>query len=126
MAIKSILLAAVAAPALVLAQSNNIDLFSFVMQDAQLIAGVHVDAAKNSPFGQFVLSQMPASGVLLNTLETETGVDPRSDLTEVIAAWNGAPNSNAHWLVAARGNLTPSITAIEANAQKNGGTVTRL
>jgi hypothetical protein len=123
---RTVLFSVVAIPAIALAQSSNIDLFSFVMADAQLIAGVHVDAAKNSPFGQFVLSQIPAEGKFLHGIMTETGIDPRSDVTEVLVAWNGAPNSTGHWLAAARGTFGGSIETIEVNALKNGGTITRL
>jgi hypothetical protein len=124
--LRSLLLSIIVVPGLLLAQSNNIDLFDFVMTDAQLIAGAHIDAAKNSPFGQFVLSRLPASGMLLNIVMDETGIDPRSDLSEILVAWNGATNADARWLAAARGNLRASIVAIEVNAQKNGGTITRL
>jgi hypothetical protein len=115
-----------AAPAIALAQSNNIDLFSFVMTDAQLIAGAHVDAAKNSPFGDFVLSRMPVGENFVRGFMTATGIDPRSDVTEVVAAWNGAPNANGHWLIGAHGTFGASIETIEVNVLKDGGTITRL
>ena len=88
---RTALLSAIAIPALALAQSSNVDLFSFVMADAQLVAGANVDSARNSPFGQFVLSQIPIGEKYLQGFMTETGIDPLSDVTEVVAAWNGAP-----------------------------------
>ena len=124
--IRNTLLAALAVPALALAQSSNIDLFSFVMQDAQLIAGANVTSAKNSPFGQYALSQIPMGEKYLQGFETETGINPLSDVTEVLAAWNGAPNANGHWVIAAHGSFIQSIPAIEVNVLKNGGTITRL
>ncbi len=117
---------ALAAPAISLAQSNNIDLFSFVMTDAQLIAGAHVDAAKNSPFGEFVLSRIPIGEKFVQGFMTETGIDPRSDVTEIVAAWNGAPNANGHWLIGAHGTFGASIETIEVKVLKDGGTITRL
>jgi hypothetical protein len=124
--VRTVLFSVLAGPALALAQSSNIDLFSFVMQDAQLIAGAHVDSAKNSPFGQYVLSQIPMGEKYLQGFETETGINPLSDVTEVLAAWNGAPNANGHWVIGAHGAFTQSIPAIEVNVLKNGGSITRL
>jgi hypothetical protein len=124
--IRNTLLAVLAVPALVLAQSSNIDLFSFVMPDAELIAGAHVDSAKNSPFGQYVVSQIPMGEKYLQGFMNETGIDPLSDVTEVVAAWNGAPSANGHWLIGAHGKFSASIETIEVNALKNGATITRL
>jgi hypothetical protein len=123
---RNTLLAVIAVPAFALAQSSNIDLFSFVMQDAQLIAGANVTSAKNSPFGQYVLSQIPMGEEYLQGFVTETGINPLSDVTEVLAAWNGAPNANGHWVIGAHGAFTQSIPTIEVNVLKNGGTITRL
>jgi hypothetical protein len=123
---RTILISLLAIPGLALAQSNKIDLFSFVMADAQLIAGANVDSAKNSTFGQFVLSQIPPDQKYLAAFMSQTGIDPRSDVTEVLAAWNGATNSGARWLIAAHGNFSSSIETIEDNAVKNGGAITRL
>jgi hypothetical protein len=116
----------VAAPVLVLAQSNNVDLFHFLMPDAQLIAGIHVDSAKNSPFGQFVLTHLPMGGSQLATFISETGVDPLTDIQEVLVGWNGGTDTSARWLVAAHGNFMASIEVIEVNALKNGATITRM
>jgi hypothetical protein len=124
--VRTLLFSAWTLPALALAQSSNTDLFSFVMPDAQLVAGAHVDSAKNSPFGQFVLSQTPLGEKYLQSFITETGIDPRADITEVIGAWNGAPNANGHWLIAARGTFSSSIETMEVNALKNGAVITRL
>src|SRR5450755_3785164 len=92
-------------PAIALAQSSNIDLSSFVQSDAQLVAGAHVDAAKNSAFGQFLLAQIPAGDQHLQGFIANTGIDPRSDISEVLLAWNGSPGPNAHWLIAAHGSF---------------------
>jgi hypothetical protein len=124
--VRTLLFSAWTLPALALAQSSNTDLFSFVMPDAQLVAGAHVDSAKNSPFGQYVLSQTPLGEKYLQSFITETGIDPRADITEVIGAWNGAPNANGHWLIAARGTFSSSIETMEVNALKNGAVITRL
>jgi hypothetical protein len=122
----TLLISLFAIPGLALAQSNKIDIFSFVMADAQLIAGANVDSAKNSTFGQFVLSQIPVGEKYLASFMSETGIDPRSDVTELLAAWNGTANAGAQWLIGAHGNFSSSIETIEANALSNGGAITRL
>jgi hypothetical protein len=122
----TVLLSALVIPALAPAQSSNVDLFSFLMADAQLVAGANVASAKSSPFGQFVLSQIPMGQKYLQGFETETGINPLSDVSEVVAAWNGAPKAHAEWLIAAHGEFNASIETIEVNAMKNGATITRL
>ncbi len=124
--VRTLLFSAITLPTLALAQSSDIDLFSFVMTDAQLVAGAHVDSAKNSPFGQFVLSQIPMGEKYLQSFISETGIDPRADITEVIGAWNGAPMASGRWLIAAHGTFSSSIETMEVNALKNGGVITRL
>lgn len=123
---RTVLLSVFGVPALALAQSSNIDLFSLVMTDAQLVAGANVSSAKNSPFGQYVLSQIPMGEKYLQGFMTETGIDPLSDVTELVAAWNGTPNAKGQWLIGAHGTFSASIETLEVNALKNGGTITRL
>jgi hypothetical protein len=125
-AYSKVLLSALAIPALALAQSSNVDLFSFLMSDTQLVAGANVASARNSPFGQYVVSQIPMSQKYLQGFETATGINPLSDVSELVAAWNGAPNASAQWLIAAHGNFSTSIETIEVNAMQNGATITRL
>src|SRR5260370_13872377 len=80
-----------AIPAIALAQnSSSVDLLNFVTSDAQVLAGANVTAAKNSPFGQFVLSQMPLGEFGFETFFPASGFDPRTDLNEVLIASTGA------------------------------------
>lgn len=123
---RNLLLSVVAVPAVVLAQSSNADLFSFLMPDAQLIAGIHVDAAKTSPFGEFVLSRIPMGDKFLEGFTTQTGINPLSDVQEVVIGWNGATNADGRWLIAAHGNFGASIETLEVNALKDGATIMRL
>lgn len=124
--LRTVLFSILALPAIALPQSSNVDLFSFVMSDAQLIAGIHVDSAKNSPFGEYVLARIPAGEKFLQGFTTATGIDPRTDISEVVAAWNGAPNTNGRWLIGAHGAFGSSIETIEVTAMKDGGNITRL
>lgn len=124
--VKSVLFS-VAVPVIALAQSSGtLDLLSFAPPDAQVLAGAHVDAAKNSAFGRFVLSQIQSNNPALQKFIADTGVDPRTDVSEVVAAMGGAPGSGHRGIVAAHGTFSNSISTLEATAQANGGTVEHL
>lgn len=125
--LKSVLFC-VAVPAIALAQSSGtLDLLSFAPPDAQVLAGAHVDAAKTSAFGVFVLSRIQSSNPGLQRFIADTGVDPRTDVSEVVIAMSGTPGPGAHHgLVAAHGMFSNSIATLEAAAQTNGGTVDHL
>ena len=55
-------------------------LLNLVMPDAKMMAGVNVDQAKASPFGQYVLLQAQAQNQQLQQMVTLTGFDPTRDL----------------------------------------------
>jgi len=95
------------------AKAADPGLINLVMPDASVIAGVNVDQAKNSPFGQYVLSQIPANNTDLQKLVTLTGFDPTRDVHELLAASTGTQNTG---LVAARGAFDPSKIASVAVA----------
>jgi hypothetical protein len=79
-------------------------LLRLVMPDAKVVAGLQVEHAKNSLFGQFVLSHMQLDDSGFKKFVTDTGFDPRRDVTEIVIASNwdqAAPESR--WLVMARG-----------------------
>jgi hypothetical protein len=59
--------------------------------DSKAIAGVDVEHAKASAFGQFLLTQS-GSTVNLDKLKATTGFDPRTDLLELVA---GSTANNA-------------------------------
>jgi len=126
--LKSALICLLAVPAAVLAQSSaSIDLLSFAAPNAQIVGGVHVTAAKNSAFGQFLLSQIQSTDANLQNFITETGVDPRTDLSDVVLIMNSAPSAGTHnGLIAAHGSFSSSISTLEAAAASNGGSVNHL
>jgi hypothetical protein len=78
-------------------------LLGLLMPDAKMIAGVQLSQAKNSPLGQFVLSQAGPVAEL-DKIKAETGFDPRTDLTEMVAGTAG-PGSG---LVVGHGSFQPS------------------
>lgn len=70
------------------AGAANPQLLNLVMPDAQVLAGVNVDQARSSAFGQYVLSQVKQPA--LAGLTAQTGFDPTQDVHEVLAASGGA------------------------------------
>jgi len=93
-------------------------LLSLVMPDAKVLAGVNVDQAKASPFGQSVLSQIQSNSAGMQQMIALTGFDPTRDVHEVLAASNAAPGGHTG-LALARGNF--DIAKITAAATAGGG-----
>src|SRR5438874_2194609 len=81
-------------------------LLNLVMPDAKVLAGVNVDQAKSSPFGQYVLSQMQLHDTHLTEITTATGFDPTRDVHELLVASSGGAGQQTG-LVLARGNFDP-------------------
>jgi hypothetical protein len=73
---------------------------NLVIPDAKVLAGINVDQAKNTKFGQYVLSQIQSQGPHLGQISAQTGFDPTRDLRELLLASDGAPQTG---LVLARG-----------------------
>ena len=93
-------------------------LLNLVMPDATVLAGVNVDQAKTTPFGQYVLTTLlQQQDQKLQQLATLTGFDPRRDVHELLLASNGAPG-NKTGLALALGAFDP--TKIAAAAQLAG------
>ena len=83
-------------------------LLRMVMPDAKVIAGIQVDQTKNSLFGQYVLSHMQVDDQGFRKFVTQTGFDPRRDVSEVLMSSNWESNSpQSRWLVTARGVFDP-------------------
>ena len=59
-------------------------LIGLAMPDAKAIAGLDVQQSKNSSFGSYLLSQIDNHAFEL--LARETGLDPRSDVQQIVAA----------------------------------------
>jgi hypothetical protein len=94
-------------------------LLNLVMPDAKVLAGVNVDQAKTSPFGQYLLAQFYSQDQHLREFTAQTGFDPTRDLEEILVASTGSqPHASA--LTAARGTF--STDKINAAAQSAGAT----
>jgi hypothetical protein len=88
-------------------------LLKLVMPDAKAMSDVNVAQAKLTPFGQFALGQLANEDI--QKLIVLTGFDPTKDLTEVLCATNGEPNTG---LALATGIFDP--VKIGALAAKDG------
>src|SRR5258708_39090700 len=95
-------------------------LLNLVMPDAKVLAGVNVDQAKGTQFGQYVLNQLQTQDAEMQKLIAQTGFDPRRDVREVLVATDGNAQGKGG-LGLARGTFdVGKITA--ANAAHGGAT----
>jgi hypothetical protein len=98
-------------------------LLSLVMPDAKVVSGIQAVETRNSLFGQYLLSHLQANDANLNNFITQTGFDPRSDVSEMILASNGDSSTPQHQgLVLIKGVF--NVSKMTAAAQANGGTIT--
>ncbi len=94
-------------------------LLQMVSPDSQVLAGLQVTQAKSSLFGQYVLSHLSVNDTKLQQFTAQTGFDPTQDVSEIVIASNGKPNTPANqWLVLADGTF--NVAKITAAAQANG------
>jgi hypothetical protein len=94
-------------------------LLQMVMPDSQVLAGLQVTQAKNSLFGQYVLSHLSVNDSKLQEFTAQTGFDPTQDVSEIVMASNFTQSASAkHWLVLADGTF--NVSKITAAAQANG------
>ena len=92
-------------------------LLNLVMPDATVLAGVNVDQAKASPFGQYVLTTLlPSQAQQLQQIAALTGFDPRQDLHEMLFASAGAPGNKTGLALALGAFDTVKIAAAAQSA----------
>jgi hypothetical protein len=81
------------------------------MPDAKVLAGVNVEQAKGTQFGQYVLNQLQTHDAHMQQLVALTGFDPRRDVRELLVASDGVPGGKTG-LALAKGNFDAArITA---------------
>jgi hypothetical protein len=91
-------------------------LLNLVMPDAKVLAGVNVEQAKGTQFGQYVLNQLQTQDAQMQQLIALTGFDPRRDVRELLVASDGTPGSKTG-LALAKGTFdVAKITAAAALA----------
>jgi hypothetical protein len=95
-------------------------LLQMVLPNSQVVAGLQVNQAKNSIFGQYVLSHLSVNDTKLQEFTAQTGFNPTQDVSEIVMASNWQPNTPGNqWLVLADGNF--NVAKITSVAQANGG-----
>ena len=92
-------------------------LLRLVPAGAQVVAGLDVSKLRNSPFGQYLLTQLSAQESHLQGLEAMTGFNPRRDVSEIVSAARG-PNQRSG-VVLLRGNFDKGkiLGLLTANGQ---------
>lgn len=90
------------------AQAADPALLRMVTSDARMVAGIDIDRAKNSPFGQKILGEMKEEDAGFQRFVASTGFDPRRDLREVVVASSGAPKAGGSAVVLVRGSFDQS------------------
>jgi hypothetical protein len=93
-------------------------LLNLVMPDATVVSGMNVDQSIQSPFGQYILSQMQFNEAEFQQLLAATGFDPRKDLHEILAATPSNGSSTTHsGLLLGRGVFNPAMIVSTATSQ---------
>src|SRR5450432_3634467 len=90
-------------------------LLNLVGPDTKVLAGVNVEQAKGTLFGQYVLNQIQSDNKDMQQLIALTGFDPTRDVRETLVASSGVAQTG---LVLARGNF--DIAKITAAASLKG------
>jgi hypothetical protein len=104
------------------ARAADQELIKLLMPNAKVVAGVNVDQAKASPFGQYVLQQMTPQDPNMKELQVQTGFDPTRDVRELLVASVGATEPGKEsGLALARGNF--NVAGITAAVTSHGGLV---
>jgi hypothetical protein len=97
-------------------------MMNLVLPDAQVITGVDVDRAKNSPFGHYLIAQMKLHEAEAQRFMDSAGFDPRRDLREVLMASSNVQPKGNHGVVMVRGTFDE--TRIAGLAAVKGGAMT--
>lgn len=109
------------AAAAALSFGADLVLLGLVPADARMVAGLNVDRARDSVFGQKILNEIKEEDSGFRKLIDETGFDPRRDIRSVVMASAGVPGTPSA-MVAVRGTF--DLTRITQLAQSKGAVST--
>ena len=98
-------------------------LLALVPKDARLISSIDINQARNSQFGQYVLSKINNEDQSFKDMVDQTGFDPRRDLHDFVFATPGpsAAGATSSFALLVRGTFDES--RIRAAARHNGSTI---
>lgn len=99
-------------------------LLRMVPAGAKVVAGIDVQAATASPFGQFVLSRAQHEDRDFQKLVEATGFDPRRDITELLFVSLEAAPRHGDGLVLARGRFDVDRLTAYALSRSNANVTT--
>lgn len=108
-------IAIILAAAALLAPAADQALINLAPADAKMIAGIDIERAKNSAFGQQLMAQMREDEKGFQEFIEATGFDPRRDLREVVVAGD---ETKKNGMVAIRGTF--DLAKIRALLQSKG------
>src|SRR5690242_12719023 len=69
-------------------------LVGLMMPDAKILAGVNATQILTSPYGQYLVRQVPTGEADFQQFVLATGFDPTRNITEIVAASNGTVNQH--------------------------------
>lgn len=92
------------------------ELLNLLAPDAKVVAGVNVEQAKGTQFGQYLLNQLQSHESEMQKLILLTGFDPRRDVREVLVSSDGNPQGRTG-LAVAKGNFDVAKISAAAVAQ---------
>jgi len=98
------------------AKAADLQLLNLVMPDAKVVAGVNVEQAKGTQFGQYLLSLAQNHDPSMQELIDMTGFDPTRDVREVLVASVGTARSSG--LVLSRGTFDVARITAAATQKK--------
>lgn len=101
---RRILILAVFAAFCAAAATSTDALLALAPGDATILTGFNVDQAKLSPFGMYMLGQVQISDPEFQKFISDTGFDPRRDLSLLITATSGDSTTN-HTVILGRGTF---------------------
>jgi hypothetical protein len=98
-------------------------LLALIPPGAKIVAGVRLDQARSSQFGQYVLNHMKTEDERFQEVIEQTGFDPRHDLDEFVFATSGpgGDNTQSKFVILARGTFDQN--RIEAKVKAKGAVV---
>ena len=98
-------------------------LLALVPTGSKLVASVDVNQAKNSPFGQYMLSKINADDQSFQDMVQQTGFNPRRDVQDFVFASSGGNSANmqGNFALIVRGNFDQS--RIRAAAEAKGSQI---
>lgn len=96
-------------------------LLNLIVRDPKVVAGIDIQRARNSPFGQKIVASLKGDDPDFQKLLNATGFDPRRDLREVVLSSN-AGNAEGRGLIVASGTF--DAARIGRYIESEGGTST--